>query len=142
MLNKTRPAVDNAIFDSKVLSRTHAEIWFDSGKVGQAAEPHRSHDLQVYIKDTKSSNGTYVNEERLSACGIESPAHELKNGDRLTLGVDVLEHNTASHKCVQLVVGIDGVGVSDADILKPFKKEVPIETIEAQGVDALKDEVS
>lgn len=31
--NKARPTTDNAIFDSKVLSRTHAEIWADNGRV-------------------------------------------------------------------------------------------------------------
>jgi len=28
-----KTAADNAIFDSKVLSRSHAEIWHDDGKV-------------------------------------------------------------------------------------------------------------
>lgn len=40
---KAKEAPDNAIFDSKVLSRSHAEIWADKNT--------------VYIKDTKSSNG-------------------------------------------------------------------------------------
>jgi hypothetical protein len=31
--NKTTPGERNAYFDSKVLSRTHAEIWTESGKV-------------------------------------------------------------------------------------------------------------
>lgn len=44
MANKVKPTHTNAIFDSKVLSRSHAEIWADKGK--------------VYIQDTKSSNGT------------------------------------------------------------------------------------
>lgn len=48
--NKTKPTHTNAIFDSKVLSRSHAEIWADGFK--------------VYIKDTKSSNGTYLNDKR------------------------------------------------------------------------------
>ena len=34
--NKARPTTDNAIFDSKVLSRTHAEIWADNGRVSDA----------------------------------------------------------------------------------------------------------
>jgi pSer/pThr/pTyr-binding forkhead associated (FHA) protein len=108
-----------------VLSRSHAEVWSDNGK--------------VFIKDTKSSNGTYINEIRLSAGGVESPPHELRTGigqphrpfphlycpssarppphprasstwistalaawrpgDVLKLGVDVLENNTAAHKC-------------------------------------------
>lgn len=30
---KSKPQSDNAIFDCKVLSRNHAVIWFDNGKV-------------------------------------------------------------------------------------------------------------
>lgn len=30
--NKVKPALDNAIFESKVLSRSHAEIWADSNR--------------------------------------------------------------------------------------------------------------
>jgi hypothetical protein len=33
--NKTAPGEQNAFFDSKVLSRTHAEIWEQGGKVGR-----------------------------------------------------------------------------------------------------------
>lgn len=79
-----KPAPDNAIFDSKVLSRSHAEIWHDAGT--------------VYIKDTGSSNGTYINNKRLSASGKESEPTPLSGGQTLRLGVDVLEHNTAAHK--------------------------------------------
>lgn len=35
---------------------------------------------KVYVKDTKSSNGTYVNDERLSQSGMESEPRELKTG--------------------------------------------------------------
>lgn len=38
--------------------------------------------LQVYVKDTKSSNGTYLNEKRLSNSGMESEPFELKTGAR------------------------------------------------------------
>lgn len=62
-----KPSHTNAIFDSKVLSRSHAEIWVD--------------DQKVYIKDTKSSNGTYLNDERLSTCGKYSEPFELKTGN-------------------------------------------------------------
>ena len=36
---------------------------------------------QIYIKDVRSSNGTFVNGERLSAEGAESHPEELKNED-------------------------------------------------------------
>lgn len=38
-------------------------------------------DLEVYIKDIKSSNGTFINGDRLSPEGIESEPCELKSED-------------------------------------------------------------
>jgi len=32
---KLRPCVDNAIFDCKVLSRNHAAMWYEDGKVNE-----------------------------------------------------------------------------------------------------------
>lgn len=37
--NKTVPGERNAYFDSKVLSRTHAEIFYSDGKVSKLLEP-------------------------------------------------------------------------------------------------------
>ena len=37
--------------------------------------------VQIYIKDVKSSNGTFINSERLSAEGAESDPFELKTDD-------------------------------------------------------------
>ncbi|ORX96101.1 SMAD/FHA domain-containing protein [Basidiobolus meristosporus CBS 931.73] len=74
---KTCPEVNNGYFNSKVLSRTHAEVWLENG--------------QVYIKDLKSSNGTYLNNCRLSPEGVESQPFQLKNEDLLDFGVDILE---------------------------------------------------
>ena len=64
---KTLPGERNGYFDSKVLSRQHAEVWEDGGK--------------IYIRDVKSSNGTFINAERLSAEGVESDPFELKTDD-------------------------------------------------------------
>lgn len=64
---KTQPHPSNGYFDSKVLSRAHAEVWSDAGK--------------VYIKDVKSSNGTFVNGQRLSLEGVESDPFELNHED-------------------------------------------------------------
>ena len=64
---KTVPGERNGYFDSKVLSRQHAEVWEDGGK--------------IFIKDVKSSNGTFINGERLSAEGVESDPYELKTDD-------------------------------------------------------------
>lgn len=64
---KTVPGELNGYFDSKVLSRQHAEVWEEGGK--------------IFIKDVKSSNGTFINSERLSAEGVESDPFELKTDD-------------------------------------------------------------
>jgi hypothetical protein len=77
---KTVPTPVNGFFDSKVLSRQHAEIWADSqGK--------------IFIRDVKSSNGTFVNGNRLSQENRESEPHELQAPDRLELGIDIVSED-------------------------------------------------
>lgn len=78
--NKTIPTPLNGYFDSKVLSRQHAEIWADrSGK--------------IWIRDVKSSNGTFVNGTRLSPENRDSEAHELREQDMLELGIDIVSED-------------------------------------------------
>lgn len=53
------------------------------------------------IQDTKSSNGTFVNNNRLSAGGVESVPHEVCSGDIVQFGVDVVENNRkVTHGCI------------------------------------------
>ncbi|KAH8116852.1 hypothetical protein DFH11DRAFT_1505549 [Phellopilus nigrolimitatus] len=73
---KTVPGERNGYFDSKVLSRQHAEVWEESNK--------------IFIKDVKSSNGTFINGERLSAEGVESEPYELKSDDIVEFGIDIV----------------------------------------------------
>ncbi|PWZ00025.1 hypothetical protein BCV70DRAFT_161393 [Testicularia cyperi] len=73
---KTVPNPSNGYFDSKVLSRMHAEVWSQNGK--------------VYIKDVKSSNGTFINGERLSPEAQESDVFELHNEDMVEFGIDIV----------------------------------------------------
>ncbi|KAJ7100951.1 hypothetical protein B0H15DRAFT_817863 [Mycena belliarum] len=68
-------------FKSKVVSRAHAEVWVEGPS---AASPSPV----FYIRDTKSSSGTFLNHVRLSPAGTESRAHQIKDGDILQLGVD------------------------------------------------------
>ena len=49
--------------------------------------------LQFYLQDTKSSNGTFVNNQRLSKGSEESPAREIYSGDIIQFGVDVMENS-------------------------------------------------
>lgn len=45
------------------------------------------------LQDTKSSNGTYVNSVRLSRGSEESEPCEIKSGDILQFGVEVVENS-------------------------------------------------
>ncbi|KAK9497592.1 hypothetical protein O3M35_004291 [Rhynocoris fuscipes] len=84
---RARPATNNAIFDCKVLSRNHALIWYNNGK--------------FFLQDTKSSNGTFVNNHRLSKSGEESVPREVCSGDIVQFGVDVLENTRkVTHGCI------------------------------------------
>ncbi|KAK4199809.1 hypothetical protein QBC40DRAFT_307206 [Triangularia verruculosa] len=78
--NKTVPTPVNGFFDSKVLSRQHAEIWADSNG-------------KIWIRDVKSSNGTFVNGNRLSPENRESEPHELQTADHLELGIDIVSED-------------------------------------------------
>ncbi|BGP58151.1 hypothetical protein JCM8202_002550 [Rhodotorula sphaerocarpa] len=77
---KTAPNATNGYFDSKVLSRAHAEVWSEDGK--------------VFIKDVKSSNGTFINGERLSPESAESDVFELHTDDIVEFGIDILTDDT------------------------------------------------
>lgn len=77
---KTVPTPINGYFDSKVLSRQHAEIWADANG-------------KIWIRDVKSSNGTFVNGTRLSPENRDSDPHELQTQDHLELGIDIVSED-------------------------------------------------
>ncbi|KAG1456255.1 hypothetical protein G6F56_006873 [Rhizopus delemar] len=71
-----KSSVQNHIsFKSKVVSRSHCEIWLN-------------HEGKVQLKDTKSSSGTFINHVRLSSANQDSRAAEIRDGDLVQLGVD------------------------------------------------------
>ncbi|KAG6888165.1 hypothetical protein C0995_010176 [Termitomyces sp. Mi166 len=90
---KTAPNEKNGYFDSKVLSRQHAEVWEEGGK--------------IFIRDVKSSNGTFINGDRLSPEGVESDPNELKNDDIVEFGIDIVGDDNKTiihHKVAARVV--------------------------------------
>jgi hypothetical protein len=98
---KTVPTPSNGYFDSKVLSRQHAEVWADrSGK--------------VFIRDVKSSNGTFVNGQRLSAENRESDPHELRQHDTLELGIDIVSEDQKTIVHHKVSAKIEYVGLPGA----------------------------
>ena len=77
----------NGVFECKVLSRNHALLKFEDGK--------------FFILDTGSSNGTFVNNIRLSKCGEESKVTEIFTGDSLRFGSDVVDKSkNITQKCI------------------------------------------
>ncbi|EEH09051.1 conserved hypothetical protein [Histoplasma capsulatum G186AR] len=105
---KTVPTPVNGYFDSKVLSRQHAEVWADrAGK--------------IWIRDVKSSNGTFVNGQRLSPENRDSEPHELREHDTLELGIDIVSEDQKSivhHKVSAKVehAGIYGPNMNILDL--------------------------
>jgi hypothetical protein len=95
--NKTQPQTNNGFFDSKVLSRQHAEVWADRNG-------------RIWIRDVKSSNGTFVNGQRLSAENKDSDPHELKEADLLELGIDIVseDQKTVVHHKVAAKIELAG----------------------------------
>ncbi|WFD42950.1 hypothetical protein MPSI1_001601 [Malassezia psittaci] len=81
-------------FKSKVVSRLHAEIWCEAGG-------------KVYIRDTKSSSGTFLNHVRLSPPGVLSRAFPLKDGDVLQLGIDYQGGAQELYRCIKLRIELD-----------------------------------
>ena len=88
---------DNGNFDSRGLSRNHASLSCDS-KTGN-----------IYIRDLKSSNGTFVNGNRIDQTDVE-----LKVGDVIDLGTDIdtkFEHRKISAfvEEISVIPLIDGI---------------------------------
>ncbi|KAK2462838.1 hypothetical protein APHAL10511_005150 [Amanita phalloides] len=80
-------------FKSKVVSRAHAEVWVEKGG-------------KFFIKDTKSSSGTFLNHVRLSPANQGSRPHQLKDGDILQLGVDYQGGAEDIYKSVKIRVEV------------------------------------
>lgn len=103
---KTVPTAVNGYFDSKVLSRQHAEVWADrNGK--------------IWIRDVKSSNGTFVNGVRLSPENRDSEPHELREHDTLELGIDIVSEDQKSivHHKVSAKVEHAGIYTNGTNVL-------------------------
>ncbi|KAI1772435.1 hypothetical protein F4818DRAFT_172086 [Hypoxylon cercidicola] len=80
-------------FKSKVVSRRHCEFWFEKGK--------------WYIKDVKSSSGTFLNHIRLSAPGTESKPFPINDGDVVQLGIDFKGGEEMIYRCVKMRVELN-----------------------------------
>ncbi|KAI8881464.1 SMAD/FHA domain-containing protein, partial [Backusella circina FSU 941] len=83
---------DRIAFKSKVVSRGHAEIWIENN--------------HYYIRDTKSSSGTFLNRARLSPPNQQSSAFLLHDGDIIQLGIDYQGGKQELFRCVKMRIEI------------------------------------
>ncbi|KAI6897817.1 hypothetical protein KC318_g12963 [Hortaea werneckii] len=77
-------------FKSKVVSRRHCELWYNSSQ------------SQWYIRDVKSSSGTFLNHVRLSPPGQESRPYAVNDGDVVQLGIDFKGGEEIIFRCVKI----------------------------------------
>jgi len=75
-------------FKSKVVSRRHCEFWCANN--------------QWYVKDVKSSSGTFLNHVRLSSPGQESRPYPVNDGDIVQLGIDFKGGEEVIFRCVKI----------------------------------------
>ena len=80
-------------FKSKVVSRKHCEFWQSNG--------------QWYVKDVKSSSGTFLNHVRLSGPGMESRPFPVTDGDLVQLGIDFKGGEEVIFRCVKIRIEIN-----------------------------------
>lgn len=98
---KTLPTPLNGYFDSKVLSRQHAEIWAER-------------DGKIWIRDIRSSNGTFVNSKRLSLENRDSEPHPLKDQDILELGIDIVSEDGRSIVHHKVAARVEHAGIHNS----------------------------
>ncbi|KAG6865074.1 hypothetical protein C0991_005303 [Blastosporella zonata] len=122
-------------FKSKVVSRAHAEIWVENGG-------------RFFIKDTKSSSGTFLNHVRLSPANTESRPYQMKDGDILQLGVDYQGGAEDIYKSVKIRIEIGrewqaGVNAFNTNTLKILKTlQVPAPSKSASGSGSAKSPIA
>ncbi|KAJ7757186.1 hypothetical protein DFH07DRAFT_742232 [Mycena maculata] len=114
-------------FKSKVVSRAHAEVWCEAEPLeGSGANLGAVPGVRFFIRDTKSSSGTFLNHVRLSPANTESRAHQIKDGDILQLGVDYQGGAEDIYKSVKIRVELGrewqaGANAFNTNALKNLK---------------------
>ena len=76
-------------FQNKVVSRLHAELWCDTNGI-------------LYLRDTKSSSGTFVNRCRLSPPGVQSDSFRIHDHDLIQFGVDYRGGSVDEYRAIKL----------------------------------------
>ncbi|KAG9242767.1 hypothetical protein BJ878DRAFT_543948 [Calycina marina] len=80
-------------FKSKVVSRRHCEFWCQGGS--------------WFVKDAKSSSGTFLNHIRLSSPNTESKPFPVNDGDIVQLGIDFKGGEEMMFRCVKIRISLN-----------------------------------
>lgn len=87
------------------------------------------------MQDTASSNGTFVNNQRLSLTGVLSKPFEVNTGDVVQFGVDVLENSRKeTHGCIVALLNFCSLDSPDTKGLKTdelMKKSMMMQSLPA-----------
>lgn len=92
----------------------HAEVWYDEN----ASQSNGPSGPAVWIKDVGSSNGTFINGERLSLESQRSEAVQLHSEDIVEFGIDIAseDNKTIMHHKVATKVHL-ALNVEEAQAL-------------------------
>ncbi|ODV85734.1 hypothetical protein CANARDRAFT_27829 [[Candida] arabinofermentans NRRL YB-2248] len=82
------------VFKSKVVSRQHAELSVDEAG-------------NWFLRDVKSSSGTFLNHVRLSPANVESTSYPLNDSDILQLGMDYRGGSEDIYRCVKVKIELN-----------------------------------
>lgn len=95
---KTSNKITDGFFDSRVLSRNHAELFIKEN--------------QLFIRDLKSSNGTFLNDDKL----IPYKDYKLSINDKIDLGT-TLESQMAHKKITCIIKEFDYITLKNFESL-------------------------
>ena len=99
---------NSCMFDCRVLSRKHACLWLEK-------------DGQLFIKDLKSSNGTFVNTQRLQPY----ERTQVENGDIIQFGQDVSDPDQTHQSIVaQIELILSGSAPPQVEEISPELVEI------------------
>uniref|UniRef100_A0A060TB46 ARAD1D31944p n=1 Tax=Blastobotrys adeninivorans TaxID=409370 RepID=A0A060TB46_BLAAD len=88
------PELAPIVFKSKVVSRSHAEFTVDD-------------EGKWFVRDVKSSSGTFLNHIRLAPACHESEPTPISDGDVLQLGMDYRGGSEEIYKCVKIRIELN-----------------------------------
>lgn len=89
---------DNLLFHSRVVSRQHACLTLKQD--------------HLYLQDTKSSSGTFINAFRLSPPGVQSTPFEILDGDIIQLGEDITMNDGKLSRAIDILVSYKSVSMT------------------------------